>query len=71
MIWYNIISVINPVQNNSFCTVYIYYVYINTQSIYFENIYMYLCIYLFLYLYNSYYAAICLTYKLLYVKHIK
>ncbi len=30
------------------CTVYIYYVYIKTHtySIYFENIYMYLCVYI-------------------------
>ncbi len=47
--------VINHIQNKSFClhniyvcTVYIYYVYINTHSysIYFENIYMHIFIFI-------------------------
>ncbi len=57
---------INRIQNKSFClhniyvcSVYIYYVYINTHtySIYFENIYMYLhvCIYIhIIYINNKY-----------------
>ncbi len=51
---------INRIQNKSFClqnicvcAVYIYYVYINTHtySIYFENIYMYICNILYILLY--------------------
>ncbi len=49
----------NCIQNKSFClndiyvcTVYIYYVYINTNiySIYFENIYMYLRAYIYIHI---------------------
>ncbi len=49
--------VINRIQNKSFClhnicvcTVFIYYVYINTytRSIYFENMFMYLHVYIYI-----------------------
>ncbi len=59
--------VINRIQNKSFClhyicmcTVYIYYVYINTHtySIYFENIYMFIHLYIHILIFYMIYKYI-------------
>ncbi len=51
------------------CTVYIYYVYINTQtySIYFENIYMYLHLYLYKYIH----ACVCVYIYVINIQNIQ
>ncbi len=68
--------VVNSIQNKGFClyniSVYIYYVYmkIHTYSIYFENTYMYLQVFIFL-LYNLYDIEIYLIYKQhIFIKYI-